>query len=81
MRKNHYRELKILMAKHAMTQNDIAQVSGLSLPSVSNKFTKGEEFKITPAYKILKYFRDMGEKIDFETLFCEEIKFSKASGQ
>jgi hypothetical protein len=71
------------MAKHGLTQNDISKISSLSLASVSNKFTKGEEFKITPAYCILKYFRDLGEAVEFETLFCENIssEYSKAIGQ
>lgn len=72
------------MAKHGLTQNDISRISGLSLPSISKKFAQGDEFKITPAYRILKYFRDLGENVDFESLFCNEIQHSmvlEASGQ
>lgn len=68
-----YSILRMLMAKHRLTQNRLAEISGLSLPSISKKFTQGEEFKITPAYKILKYFREKGEKISFEDLFCAEM--------
>jgi transcriptional regulator with XRE-family HTH domain len=80
MRNTYYRNLRVLMAKHRLTQNDISEISGLSVPSISKKFTKGEEFKITPACKILKHFRALGETVDFETLFCEGF-ISKASGQ
>lgn len=80
MRNTYYRNLRVLMAKHNLTQSDISKISGLSLPSVSKKFTKGEEFKITPAYKIFQYFKSLGENISFESLFCEGF-ILKASGQ
>lgn len=68
-----YRTLRMLMAKHRLKQCDISKISGLSLASISKKFTQGEEFKVTPAYKILKFFREKGENVSFDELFCVDM--------
>jgi len=68
-----YWRLEGLMAKYRIYQSDIAIIAEMSLPSVSKKFYKGEDFKIASAVKIAKYFRDKGETIDFEEYFCEPV--------
>lgn len=65
--------LEGLMAKYRMTQSDIAEISGLSLPGVSSKFAKGEDFKITHAAKIAKHFREHGEEFNFEDHFVDPV--------
>jgi len=66
------------MAKYSLTQGDISDISGLSEVSVSKKFQNGYEFKITPACRILLYFKEHGEtKLTFEELFCVHIILEK----
>lgn len=69
----HYWRLRELMAKYGLSQANIATISGISEVSINKKFSKGQEFKITHAYKILKYFRDKGEDVTFEELFCAQV--------
>ena len=84
MIKPYYR-LRELMAKYGLSQADISKISGISEVIISKKLTTGQEFKNTPAYKILTYFRNKGENVDFEELFCPHVvtkvtDFSRAVG-
>jgi predicted transcriptional regulator len=67
-----YWKLEGLMAKYKLTQQDIADIAEMSLPAVSKKFYKGEEFKISNAVKIIQYFREKGEQMEFEDYFVEK---------
>lgn len=69
----HYWRLRELMAKHGMSQAEIAKIAGISEVSLSKKLNTGREFKITPACKILAHFRSLGENVEFEELFCTQV--------
>lgn len=68
----HYWRLRELMAKYGLSQSDIAEIAGISEVSISKKLNTGQDFKITHAYKIFTHFKNLGENVDFEELFCPQ---------
>lgn len=69
----YYWRLRELMAKYGLSQSEIAKIAGISEVSLSKKLNTGQEFKITPAYRIITHFRNLGENVNFEELFCAQL--------
>ena len=67
--KRRYWKLEGLMSKYGLFQSDMAKIAEMSLPSISKKFYKNQDFKVSNAANIAEYFREKGEDFNFEEYF------------
>lgn len=67
-------KLKALLAKHGQTQNDLAEILGISYQSVSIKLNNKSEFTLAEVFKIVQVYQLTPEEV-YDIFFTVESRY------